>query len=138
MEVTINCDGGSRGNPGPAAFGVVIKNGETVVEKIGGYLGIQTNNFAEYTAVVEALLWAEKNKSSLALTKISFQLDSQLIVYQMNGQYKVKHPNIIPFYQQIQQLKQSLTIPITFSHIPREKNKEADAIVNQVLDTTSA
>lgn len=129
-KVIVFCDGGSRGNPGPSASGVVIKttNGKLVGEYCE-YLGEKTNNFAEYSAVILAL---EKLRE-LKIDEADFFLDSQLVVQQLKGIYKVKHPDMIELNKKVQSLASGITL--TFSHVLREKNKEADAMVNKCLDT---
>lgn len=129
-KVVVNCDGGSRGNPGESALGVVIKTtkGE-IIEEIGEYLGIQTNNYAECMAVVKALeILREKG-----LYKADFLLDSELVVKQINGEYKIKSENIAHIHQRIKELSKGMEL--TFSHVYRKDNVEADKMVNQVLDS---
>ena len=128
-EIKIFCDGGSRGNPGPAASGVVIisTNGD-VLSEYCEYLGIQTNNYAEYSSVLLALRKIAPYKNH----KIIFYLDSQLVVRQLNGDYKVKNDNIRSLYQQV--IDQIKGLDISFHHVYRESNKLADAQVNKCLD----
>lgn len=128
-KVIVFCDGGSRGNPGPSASGVVIKstNGKILGEYCE-YLGEKTNNFAEYSAVILAL---EKLRE-LKIDEADFFLDSQLVVQQLRGIYKIKHPDMIELSKKVQALATGMTL--TFSHVLREKNKEADAMVNKCLD----
>ncbi|MEK7581457.1 MAG: ribonuclease HI family protein [Patescibacteria group bacterium] len=130
----INCDGGSRGNPGPAAFGFVVKSNGKLVKEGFGYIGIATNNTAEYTAVIEALSWLKENTKDEELT---FNLDSLLVVSQLNGLYKVKNATIRELIVKIRQLETSFS-KIVYKHVPREQNKEADRLVNLALDTTLA
>jgi len=129
-RVKVNCDGGSRGNPGPSALGVVIttKNGQ-IIEEFGEYLGEQTNNYAEYSAVIKAL---EKLRD-LNILDADFYLDSELIVKQLNGIYKVKNENIKPLNTAVNELLSGMNV--TFTHVYRKDNKEADALVNEVLDS---
>jgi len=130
MKLIIYSDGGARGNPGPAATGVVIKNekGETM-DAFGEYLGEQTNNFAEYSALISGL----KKAKILGATEVECVLDSELVVKQMRREYKVKEPTLqkkfIEAYNASMQFKKT-----TFRHTLRENNKEADAIVNEILD----
>ncbi len=128
--LTIFTDGASRGNPGPAAAGVIIYKGQIKGGEYGKYLGIATNNEAEYQAIILAL---EKTKSIKA-KQINFFLDSELAVRQLNHQYKVKDEKIIPLFIKIWNLLIDFN-KVSFSHIPREKNKEADKLVNKILDT---
>ncbi|HEV2340087.1 MAG TPA: ribonuclease HI family protein [Patescibacteria group bacterium] len=133
MIIHIFTDGGSRGNPGPAASGIyVVSEDGKELAKFGIQLGITTNNVAEYTAVIEAMQWLLLHQQHI--TAIQFFMDSKLVCNQMNGVFQVKHPNMIPLFAKAKQLEQQLGIPVTYSHIPREKNKEADRMVNQALD----
>lgn len=133
QRIQINSDGGARGNPGPAAIGVVIKDdGGKLIHKIGQSLGRQTNNQAEYMAVIIALEWLSKNQKKP--TQADFYLDSELVVKQLNGDYKVKNEDLFTKYSQIKQLIQSWGQVVSFNHVPRIQNKDADKIVNQVLD----
>ena len=132
---TIYTDGGARGNQGPAAAGFVIQ-GDLIGKKDGGeYLGEVTNNEAEYRAVILAmkklkhLIGGEKAKDS----NVEIHVDSELLERQLNGEYKIKDENIKNFFIEIWNLKTDFG-EIIFKHIPRGKNKEADRIVNQVLD----
>lgn len=130
MKLTTYTDGGARGNPGPAAAGIVIKDesGKTI-ESYGIYLGEQTNNFAEYSALLEAVSKAK----DLGANEIECYLDSELVVKQMRREYKVKDPALQKLFIKVYNLSANLK-KITFHHIPREKNKEADLEVNKTLD----
>ena len=125
-------DGGSRGNPGPAAYGFVIfnPNGEIVAEESHA-IGVTTNNQAEYQGIVAAL---ESLVRIAPTAPVTCYLDSQLVVRQINGVYKMKHPDLKPWLFKVQELRQSLSVPITFIDVPRAQNKYADALVNQALD----
>lgn len=136
-EIVIYTDGGSRGNPGPAALGVYIKNDEKVLAKIAKYLGETTNNVAEYSAIVSGLDWVMENKTKEDIKKVFFYMDSQLACSQLTGLYKVKNERIREFVFEIRQKEAVLSIPIIYNHIPREKNKQADALVNLALDNRS-
>ncbi len=122
-------DGGARGNPGPAAGAFVIKKGEKIVANGAVFLGKTTNNQAEYEGLVLGL------KKLLTITKgeVKCFLDSELVVKQLNGQYRVKDEGLKPLFAKVCVLKGHFE-KITFTHIRREKNKEADALVNQELD----
>ena len=123
-------DGGSRGNPGPSATGYVIMDSDKQILIEGGeYLGITTNNQAEYQAVLTALEECKK----LAARTVDFYIDSLLVVNQMNGSYKVKNRDLWPIHEKIKQLANDFE-EVTFTHVRREKNKLADAKVNEVLD----
>ena len=127
-------DGGARGNPGPAASGAVLKElkqgkeGETIATA-SKYLGKDTNNQAEYTAIIIGLEKAKK----IGATRVEVYLDSELATKQLNGQYRVKNPDIAKRFLEVRNLMYGFE-RVTFTHIRREKNKEADAIVNEVLD----
>ncbi len=127
--IYLNTDGGARGNPGPAAIGFVIRDEEGKVLKSGGeYIGKTTNNFAEYKALIKGLTEAlELGKS------VSCSLDSELLVKQLNGEYKVKDPNLKDLFSRVQLLTKNFD-QVKFSYVPRNKNKLADKIVNEVLD----
>lgn len=134
-EIIIFTDGGARGNPGPAALGVFITNKENkVLAKMGKYLGETTNNIAEYSAIVEALKWSIENKKKEQIGKIFFNMDSLLAYSQLVGLYKIKNEKIREMVFEIKKMEVELAIPIYYKHIPREKNKQADAMVNFALD----
>lgn len=133
-KIIIHTDGGSRGNPGPAAIGVVIE-GPTGKNEYGEYIDETTNNEAEYRAVIFAL---KKLKQLIGSAKcgessVEFLLDSELVVKQLNKEYKLKDKNIQNFFIEIWNLTFDFG-RVSFRHILREENKEADRIVNQVLD----
>src|SRR5258708_2726825 len=112
MKIITYTDGGSRGNPGPAASGIYIAD-ETgkKLTAFGTFLGIQTNNFAEYTAIIEALTWVLTHREELeTIDAIECRMDSQLACRQLTGIYKVKHPQIRPLFSQVQLLQQSLAV----------------------------
>lgn len=129
-KLIINTDGGSRGNPGPAAIGVVIGS-----RKYGEYIGETTNNVAEYKALIFAL---KKTKALLGKTKsrttnLEINLDSELLVKQLDGRYKILDIDLQPLFIEVWNLKQDFKTT-EFKHVPREKNKEADKLVNVALD----
>ena len=134
-KISIFTDGGSRGNPGPAALGVFIEdeNHQELV-KIGKTLGETTNNIAEYSAIIEGFNWALRNKEKLNIEKINFYMDSQLACSQLTGLFKVKNPTIREFVFEIRQKESALNVPIFYTHIPREENFKADFMVNLALD----
>jgi len=141
-KLIIFTDGGARGNPGPAGIGVVIKT-ETkeILQKISQRIGETTNNVAEYTAVVKALEWMKNNTTysphGIASTGQVFQfyLDSTLVVNQLNGLFKVKDAKLRELLLQVRMLEQEVGGKIYYSAIPREKNMEADVLVNEALDS---
>ena len=132
MELVVHTDGGSRGNPGPSAVGVVIQSGKTSLVELGLYIGVGTNNTAEYQAVITALTWIRDHQENI--TQVSFFLDSQLVVSQLNGVFAIKHPDMKRLKAKIDSLLLGLPFPNTFQYVPRAENKEADALVNQALD----
>lgn len=134
MNILAYTDGGSRGNPGPAGAGAILYDADTktVLAEISEYLGKQTNNVAEYTA----LLLAIQKAKELGAERVDFRLDSELIVKQMNGEYKVKNEHLAKLFVQIWNLRQQF-VRVTFEHIRREKNKEADKLANDAMDRAS-
>lgn len=131
MKLTIYTDGGARSNPGPAASGVVIKNekGETL-SHYGEYLGKQTNNFAEYSAIISAL----KKAHELGAAEVQCIADSKLVVEQLKGNWKVKEPTLQKLFVQAWNAMQKFK-KVTLTHTLREGNKEADCEVNKVLNS---
>lgn len=130
FAIKANIDGGARGNPGPAAYGVVVRDpkGE-IIDELAEYLGIQTNNFAEYSGLLAALQYAVREKHS-SLKVLS---DSELLVKQMKGQYRVKNPGLLELYDRARVLVRKLE-RFSIDHVLREYNREADRLVNKVLD----
>lgn len=139
-KLIINTDGGSRGNPGPAAIGVDAHSDSESVFQISEPIGDTTNNVAEYSAVIKALQYLLSH--NITSDNISFVLDSELVVNQINGIYKIKDFKLIELHHQITSqiaiLKsQNLCNEVTFSHVRRHLNKTADALVNRALDSLS-
>ncbi len=142
MIVKIFTDGGSRGNPGHAATGLVIEseNG-TILHQAGEYVGVTTNNEAEYQAILQASTWLNQHNADLekqGFIKLSFFLDSKLVVEQLNRNWKIKEPRMAVWAERCWQQLKSLSLPYTISHIPREQNSAADALVNQALDARAS
>jgi len=126
---TIFTDGGSRGNPGPAAYAYVIKRpGQPIIEG-KAYLGETTNNIAEYTGLVKAL----EHAKALGAKKLIVNSDSELMVKQMNGQYKVKNEGLRPLYQQAVALRKQFE-SVVIKHVYRDQNSQADALCNEAMD----
>lgn len=135
-KIIINTDGGARNNPGPAAVGVVIANErQEIIKKYNQTIGIATNNEAEYQAIIFALQKAKLllGKEKAKRMDIEFHLDSELVVKQMNHQYKIKEDRIKDLFIQAWNLMTDFNF-VSFRHIPREQNKEADRLVNEALD----
>jgi len=140
MNLLVHTDGGARGNPGPAAVGVVIESlnsqNQTVkIREFGERIGETTNNVAEYLAVIAALEWLRNypNPPDGGLT-IQFYLDSTLLVNQLNGTFKVKAAKLRELLMRVRVLEQEVGGRIFYQLIPREKNRRADFLVNQALD----
>ena len=135
-KVIIYTDGGSRGNPGPAALGIVIQDTSgKLIKEYGEALGVRTNNEAEYEAVIFALkkvkaLFGKEKTKTMAL---DVRMDSELVMKQLTGQYKVEEEKLFPLFIKIWNLKMDFG-SITFMYVPREKNKDADRMVNEALD----
>src|SRR3990172_12237220 len=125
-QILIHTDGGSRGNPGPAACAFVVEKADREIFKSSKYLGHQTNNHAEYSGVILALNWlVSQSLISNHYLLITFFLDSELVVKQLNGLYKVKDENLRNLFFEILTLKKKVDGEIIFEHVPREKNKIA-------------
>ncbi|MCX6800495.1 MAG: ribonuclease HI family protein [Candidatus Falkowbacteria bacterium] len=129
-KLIIFTDGGARGNPGPAGIGAVLKDADhKIVSEISVYIGETTNNQAEYKAVIYALEEAKK----LEAKELHFSLDSELVVKQLNGEYKVRNPGLALLFLKIYNLRQSFN-KVIFKHVRREYNKEADKLANDAMD----
>ena len=139
MQFTIHADGGARGNPGPSGAGAVIRDerGE-IVGTVSKFLGHQTNNFAEYEAVISAFEVLEKlvPEGKLKSTEVVVKMDSMLVVRQMQGEWKVKHPNMKPQHARLRALEKEFGT-VSFAHIYREENGDADALANEAMDRGS-
>jgi ribonuclease HI len=135
-SINVFTDGGSRGNPGEASFGIYIESSDgNEIKSIGKRIGITTNNVAEYLAIKEALVWINDNLAHFQkLEKIYFFMDSNLAVSQLNGIYKIKNNTLREIFFKIRILESEIKIPISYKHIPREENKKADKLVNLALD----
>lgn len=134
MELIIYTDGASRGNPGHASYGFTIADkGGRLLYKEGKYIGVATNNIAEYKAILAALKFAEKKFLDKKPLKIELFADSLLVTKQLSGQYKLKNPNLRLLFNQIKVLEPSLG-SVFYNYIPRAKNKMADLMANLALD----
>ena len=132
-ELVIYSDGGARGNPGPAAAAFIINRNGRVIHSQAEYLGISTNNFAEYSGVLIALTWLKRNPNQID-GKVKFFLDSELVVNQLKGEYKIKNPKLKEVMSKIKNIEKELNYKIEYDAIPRTKNKIADHLVNKVLN----
>lgn len=132
MTLSIHTDGGSKGNPGPSSIGILITSPEGELQRYREDIGIATNNVAEYTAVSRAydLIGTLIKERGLIISHINFYSDSQLIVRQLSGIYKVKNPVMKTLVNQVKEKELLLGIPVTYTSVPREENTVADALVN--------
>lgn len=138
-KIYINTDGGSRGNPGPAAIGIVFfDENQNKIHSYKEFIGVATNNQAEYLAIIKALQilsksdWYKKHNGNGG--ELVCRLDSKLVVEQVNGNFKIKQPHIQELVNQIKNILKEFKFKIDFVHIPREENKDADKLVNEALD----
>src|SRR5438105_9192369 len=131
-EVTVSFDGASRGNPGRAAIGVVVLENGIPIREIGETIGVTTNNVAEYRALLRGL----EEAAALGARAVRIQSDSELVVRQLSGQYKVRSPTLAPLHRQaLARMRQFERVSVV--HVPREQNEDADALANQALDAAS-
>jgi ribonuclease HI len=132
LNLRIHTDGGARGNPGPAGAGVVIKNADNgeVVRRAHKYLGETTNNQAEYLAVILGL----REAADLHPDSVMVVADSELLVRQLTGEYKVKNAELAKRFLEVRNLEVRLGKPVRYRHVPREQNREADALANKAMD----
>lgn len=129
-KIIIFSDGGARGNPGPAGIGAILYDRQKkVLAEISEYLGVATNNQAEYKALIAAL----KKAASLGASELDCYLDSELVVKQLKREYKVKNKDLAPLFLEIHNLSFQFK-QITYTHVPREQNKEADRLANEAMD----
>ena len=129
-RVTINCDGAARGNPGPAGAGAVVVDEDGVVlAEVAEGLGETTNNVAEYTAVIRGLEEAER----LGAREVLLRSDSQLLINQLIGRYRVKAPHLQPLHRRVRELMRAFD-RVDLEHVPRERNAAADALANLGVD----
>ena len=136
QKIIVYTDGGARGNPGPAGIGVLVLNTDnSVLKEIKIAIGEQTNNYAEYKAVEEALRFLKQHfgKKTKELI-IEMRLDSELVERQLNHQYQIKDDNLIPLFVSVHNLRVANFPHLSFIHIPRDQNKEADRLANEAID----
>ena len=130
MKVYLYTDGGSRGNPGPGAAGVVVKDEKgKIIKELGSYLGVCTNNEAEYKALILGLNTAKKQGA----TQVESHVDSQLVAKQLAGEYKVKDVKMRKLWKEAKEIEKCFD-SVSYTHVRREKNADADSLVNEVLD----
>jgi ribonuclease HI len=130
-KLIIETDGASRGNPGLAGAGVIVKDAQgRRIETIHKFLGVTTNNQAEYQALIEGLQAAIRHRAE----DVTVQMDSELVVKQMTGQYRVRHPEILPLYLEASELAAQIPT-VRFVHVLREKNPGADEVANMAIDS---
>jgi len=135
MKVNIYTDGGSRGNPGPSGYGLVIYDDQkNILYQESKFLGIKTNNEAEYLALLGSLNWLKTHYEFYQIDQANFFADSQLLICQFQGKYKIKAPNLKDLFIQAQQSLQQMNLHYQFSHIRRELNTLADKLANQAMD----
>lgn len=135
-EIRVFCDGGARGNPGPAAGAFVVEAEGKIVFKDSKFLGKATNNVAEYSALILAFSWLGE-KFSLGASKILIILDSELVAKQMSGDFKVKNENLRKYFLAAKSLEKKITAEIKYHPVSRNENKLADFLVNKTLDENS-
>ncbi|MFM7099392.1 MAG: ribonuclease HI family protein [Gemmataceae bacterium] len=130
-QLLIHTDGASRGNPGQAAFSFLVRKAGSIIKEDAGKLGIMTNNQAEYTALVNALEFALNTHPD---DEVVIHSDSELMVRQVNGEYKVKSEELKPLFQQARDLISKMRGSVRIVHVRREQNKDADQLCNDALD----
>lgn len=128
-----NVDGGSRGNPGPAGYGVRIEREDGTIVELKRALPLATNNVAEYNGLLAALRWATEQ----GVTALHVRADSELLVKQMRGEYRVKNPGLQPLYEEARSLVKQIG-RVKFEHVRRELNKDADRLANEAMDEAAA
>jgi ribonuclease HI len=124
-----NIDGGSRGNPGPAGYGVHIEQPDGAVTELKEFLGSCTNNVAEYNGLLAALRWAADH----GIRQLRVRSDSELLIKQMRGEYRVKNTGLLPLYEDARELIRTIG-KVTFEHVRREFNADADRLANEAMD----
>ena len=134
MNLLIQTDGASRGNPGPASYGFVIFADGIVLYEEGKTLGETTNNVAEYTALFQALAYLKTSVDLSSVSELVIQADSQLLIRQLSGMYKIRNERLFSIFKQINELLEVYP-KVRFEHIRRELNKRADALANFALDS---
>lgn len=135
MKLIAFTDGASRGNPGEAAIGIILKDESgNIIGTVNKYLGTATNNIAEYTALLECILYV-KGSETFHCSELVVKTDSELMARQINGEYKVKDPGLKVIFQKVKIALATAAFKFSISHIPRSLNKEADALANEAIDS---
>ncbi|MGI5840882.1 MAG: ribonuclease HI family protein [Patescibacteria group bacterium] len=135
MELKVFTDGGSRGNPGVSGYGLAVYDEtDNLIFQDAKFLGIKTNNEAEYLGLIAALTWLRDNQHKFNLEKVNFYSDSQLLVRQIQGDYKVKSDNLKGLHQVARDLLSQINVVCVFSDIRRGYNKLADSLANEAMD----
>lgn len=132
-SATANIDGGSRGNPGPAGYGVRIERDDGAIVELKESLASATNNVAEYNGLLAALRWAVEN----GIRALHVRSDSELLVKQMKGEYRVKNPGLLPLFEDARSLVKQVG-RVKFEHVRREFNKDADRLANEAMDEAAS
>ena len=131
MAIVAYIDGGARGNPGPAGYGVRIEDEHgALIEEFNGFLGTSTNNIAEYNGLLAALRYARQHGHR----DVRIKSDSELLVKQMRGEYRVRHANLQPLYDEARAIARGLD-HVVYEHVRREQNKDADRLANLAMDS---
>lgn len=132
MKLFLYTDGASRGNPGESGIGIIIKDSKgNSIDSLGAYIGRTTNNVAEYLALLAGLQLAQKQQCQ----QLVVHSDSELMVRQLQGKYKVRNERLKRFFQEVQNVLKVVPFEIIFRHVPREENADADALANRGIDT---
>ncbi|MEM9336978.1 MAG: ribonuclease HI family protein [Patescibacteria group bacterium] len=136
QKITMFTDGGARGNPGPAGIGVqIVDESGTVLKEVSQAIGNSTNNYAEYQAVMVGLQTLKQHFGKQTKDmEFEVKLDSELVKKQLNAEYQIKEPGLVPMFIEIHNLRVANFPQLTLTHIPREKNKEADRLANEAMD----
>jgi ribonuclease HI len=134
LSLSIYTDGGARGNPGPAACAFVVKEGDRKIYEDARYIGNSTNNIAEYEGLIMALKWLMNEYSVEKPTHIDFYLDSELVVNQVIGKYRIKSVNLKPLIKKVRELEKKIDVEINYFAVRRDKNKLADFLLNKKID----
>lgn len=133
-NIRFYCDGGARGNPGPAAASFVVFESNKLIYKKTIFLGRSTNNVAEYAALLLAMEWLSENFKNMKPDNVYIYMDSQLVVKQMQGVFKIKNARLLEIAIKIKNIENNLMSKFIYINIPREKNSLADSLVNKTLD----